>query len=132
MPAIGQTEPDPIDIAVGARIKLARAEKGITQDALANALGCSYQQVQKYEHGVNRISASMLAKVARATSTPVGFFFADFTEGVAKRKGDAIVPGDLPTQFFATDGALALASDFLNMKPGKRGRLLKVAKELVE
>lgn len=67
--------PDPIDVAVGARVRLARKTLGMSQQALAEAVGITFQQIQKYERGANRISASMLIKVARALGTPVAELF---------------------------------------------------------
>jgi transcriptional regulator with XRE-family HTH domain len=60
------THPDPIDVAVGARIRARRLELGMSQTKLANALGLTFQQVQKYERGDNRVSASTLVRSARA------------------------------------------------------------------
>lgn len=75
MPNIMQDEPDPIDVAVGARIRLRRKALGISQSKLADAIGVTFQQVQKYERGANRVSASTLAKIAKALDTPVAAFF---------------------------------------------------------
>ncbi len=58
-------QPDPIDIAVGARIRMRRKVLGVSQQGLADVLGVTFQQVQKYERGTNRVSASMLVKIAR-------------------------------------------------------------------
>jgi transcriptional regulator with XRE-family HTH domain len=66
---------DPTDVAVGARIRLARKMRGRSQQALAAAIGVSFQQVQKYESGANRISASMLARIAGTLGVPVAEFF---------------------------------------------------------
>ena len=55
---------DPIDIAVGARIRLLRKVRGLSQQALAEAAGVTFQQIQKYERGANRVSASMLSRIA--------------------------------------------------------------------
>jgi transcriptional regulator with XRE-family HTH domain len=60
--------PDPIDVAVGFRLRTLRKSKGMSQDQLGKALGITFQQIQKYERGTNRISASMLVKSARALS----------------------------------------------------------------
>ena len=60
--------PDPIDIAVGLRLRTLRKSKGMSQEQLGRALGITFQQIQKYERGTNRISASMLVKSARALS----------------------------------------------------------------
>lgn len=66
--------PDPIDVFVGLRIRMRRKTLGLTQGALAEALGLSFQQVQKYERGANRVSASMLVKTARFLDCPVSYF----------------------------------------------------------
>lgn len=67
--------PDPVDIHVGARVRLRRILLGLSKESLAEAIGLSYQQIQKYERGTNRISASMLHHIARALGVPVSFFF---------------------------------------------------------
>jgi transcriptional regulator with XRE-family HTH domain len=78
--------PDPIDIHVGQRMRLRRTMLGKSQDQMARALGVSFQQVQKYERGTNRISASRLFDVSRFLSVPVGYFFEDLTrDAVAAR-----------------------------------------------
>lgn len=90
--------PDPTDIAVGARIRMTRKRRGLSQQALAEAVGISFQQIQKYERGLNRVSASMLVNVAEALDTPVGDFFGDtpgvtgFTDGLEELMDD---PGAL-------------------------------------
>ena len=66
------TSPDPIDIEVGARVRLRRKHLSMSQSALAAALGLTFQQVQKYERGSNRVSASMLVKIAVKLETTVG------------------------------------------------------------
>jgi len=65
MPRPNQAAPDPIDVLVGQRIRARRKVLGMTQTTLAEALGLTFQQVQKYERGANRISASMLVRAAR-------------------------------------------------------------------
>src|SRR6201996_1547176 len=65
--------PDPIDIEVGGRIRARRGSVGISQTALAKALGLTFQQVQKYEKGANRVSASTLVRVARELGVTVAF-----------------------------------------------------------
>lgn len=69
-------EIDPVDRHVGATIRLRRKELGVSQEALAAAIGVSFQQVQKYESGGNRVSVSALVKIAKRLGVPVGFFFA--------------------------------------------------------
>jgi transcriptional regulator with XRE-family HTH domain len=64
--------PDPIDVAVGARVRARRKALGLSQTGLAEALGLTFQQIQKYERGANRISASKLVQTARVLGTTVG------------------------------------------------------------
>ena len=65
----------PIDQHVGERIRLRRTERGLTQEQLAQALDVSYQQVQKYETGANRISAGRIYQISRKLNVSVGYFF---------------------------------------------------------
>ena len=71
-PPVREAGPDPIDVVVGLRIRVRRKTLGLTQGQLADALGLSFQQVQKYERGANRVSASMLVKTARFLGCSVG------------------------------------------------------------
>ncbi|MCS6890745.1 MAG: helix-turn-helix transcriptional regulator [Rhodovarius sp.] len=73
--------PSPIDVHVGARVRLRRTLLGMSQEKLAEALGVTFQQVQKYERGVNRIGASRLFDLARVLDVPISFFFDDMSEG---------------------------------------------------
>jgi transcriptional regulator with XRE-family HTH domain len=79
-----------VDAAIGERIRRRRTELGLTQEQLAQRLGVSYQQVQKYERGANRISASRLFALAHRLDVAPGWFFADLdppTECVASNDG---------------------------------------------
>jgi transcriptional regulator with XRE-family HTH domain len=67
--------PDPVDIEVGHRIRIERLSRGLSQTALANQLGVTFQQVQKYEKGVNRVGAGRLTKIAEVLGIQVGTFF---------------------------------------------------------
>ena len=73
----GTGVPDPVDVHVGARIRTRRLLLGMNQETLASALGLTFQQVQKYEGGANRVSASRLAEVAEVLGVPVAYFFND-------------------------------------------------------
>ena len=73
----GTGVPNPIDVEVGGRIRTRRLLLGMNQQALADALDLSFQQVQKYEHGANRVSASRLAAMAKILAVPISYFFAD-------------------------------------------------------
>jgi transcriptional regulator with XRE-family HTH domain len=69
--------PEPVDIHVGSKVKQRRLMLGMSQDKLAKELGLTFQQVQKYERGTNRIGASRLHAISRILSVPESFFFAD-------------------------------------------------------
>jgi transcriptional regulator with XRE-family HTH domain len=73
----GTGVPDPVDVHVGTRIRTRRLLLGMNQERLAHALGLTFQQVQKYEGGSNRVSASRLAQVAEVLGVPVTYFFSD-------------------------------------------------------
>ena len=70
-------QPNPIDIHVGSRVRLRRMMLGMSQEKLGEQLGITFQQIQKYEKGTNRIGASRLQHIARVLSVPVAFFFED-------------------------------------------------------
>lgn len=103
MPNLG--ERDDIDAYVGSRISLRRSAMGLSQTALARQLGISFQQVQKYETGTNRISASRLHRVAMILGTSVDSFFP-----AAER--EAAGDGAILRQLTATADGRAIALDF--------------------
>jgi transcriptional regulator with XRE-family HTH domain len=74
--------PSPIDVHVGARVRLRRTLLGMSQEKLGDALGLTFQQVQKYERGVNRIGASRLFDLSRVLDVPIGFFFDDMPDAL--------------------------------------------------
>ena len=74
------THPDPIDVYVGKRVRLRRMMLGISQEKLGDAIGVAFQQLQKYEKGRNRISASRLLGIARELNVPIDFFFEELQE----------------------------------------------------
>lgn len=73
----GRPRPDALDVHVGARLRERRTGLGMSQEQLAESVGLSFQQIQKYERGVNRIGASRLWEVARALDVPLDFFYRD-------------------------------------------------------
>ena len=73
----------PIDVHVGSRIRLRRTLLGMSQERLGDSLGLTFQQVQKYERGVNRVSASRLFDLSRVLDVPISFFYDDLPEGAA-------------------------------------------------
>ena len=75
--------PSPVDVHVGSRIRLRRTLLGMSQERLGEALCITFQQVQRYEHGANRVGASRLFDLSRALDVPIIFFFEDMPEGMA-------------------------------------------------
>lgn len=98
--------PNPIDRHVGSRVRMRRMLAGISQEKLGEALGLTFQQVQKYEKGSNRISASRLQQIAQMLDVPVSFFF------------DGAPTGDLPAAGFSDTASTAYVSDFLATSEG--------------
>jgi len=83
--------PDPVDVHVGGRLRLRRTLIGMSQEQLAAALNITFQQVQKYERGTNRISASRLYQASRTLGVPVAWFFEEMTEQTAAASATAAV-----------------------------------------
>ena len=75
--------PNPIDVHVGNRVRMRRMLIGMSQERLGKELGLTFQQVQKYERGTNRISASRLYRIAQVLGVPVQYFFEDLPQSVA-------------------------------------------------
>jgi transcriptional regulator with XRE-family HTH domain len=87
--------PDPVDIHVGARLRLRRTLIGMSQEQLSVALGITFQQVQKYERGANRISASRLFQASRTLGVPVSWFFESMSDAAAAASATpAVVEGE--------------------------------------
>ena len=79
---VNDNEPNPVDVHVGNRIRLRRTILHITQQQMAEMLGLTFQQIQKYEKGMNRVGASRLWDISRVLEVPMGFFFEDMDEEV--------------------------------------------------
>ena len=116
--------PDPIDVAVGHRIRVRRKWLGISQSTLADHLGVSFQQVQKYERGANRVSASMLVKIAQKLDTSVG----ELVGETAAPLGDESLFEKL-----AVPGAVQLLEAFASVQqPAMRTAILNLTRSLIE
>jgi transcriptional regulator with XRE-family HTH domain len=133
---IAQSGGHPVDRHVGQAVRLRRKLLGISQQALAQRLGLTFQQVQKYETGANRISASALYGIAHALGVPVSAFF-DGLPPVPARSGD--IDGDamggraLVTRMLTAPGGVALAAAWLDLPPGPlRLRLASLAEATAE
>ncbi|RAU24019.1 transcriptional regulator [Paramagnetospirillum kuznetsovii] len=88
-------QPNPVDIHVGARVRLRRTLMGLSQEKLGEAIGLTFQQVQKYERGANRVGASRLFDLSRVLDVPVSFFYDDMSEDVKGMSPLAIAHGSV-------------------------------------
>ena len=116
--------PNPTDKHVGSRVRMRRMMLGMSQEKLGDALSLTFQQVQKYEKGTNRIGASRLQQIAHFLQVPVAFFFegAPDMPGVANSNlGSAPSPAYV-SDFLATSDGLALTKAFMRIKDAKLRR----------
>ncbi len=88
-------KPNPIDVHVGARVRLRRTLLGLSQEKLGEALGLTFQQVQKYERGANRVGASRLFDLSRVLDVPVSFFFDDMSDDTKNQAPSMLQVGGL-------------------------------------
>jgi transcriptional regulator with XRE-family HTH domain len=120
------TAPHPYDVAVGRRLRMARKARGLSQGDLAASLGlASHQQVQKYERGANRISASSLAMAAIYLGLPVDYFFADI-EGVPQAAKGPVDP--LAEDLAADPRGIALLQAWRALPTSKRNFLADLSR----
>jgi transcriptional regulator with XRE-family HTH domain len=121
--------PNLIDIHVGSRIRLRRTMLGMSQEVLAGTQNITFQQIQKYEKGSNRVGASRLQGIAEALSVPVSYFFDG--QGKAEPSGDGM--GDEVTAFMQSREGIALNRAFAAIADkALRRKLLGVAKAIAE
>jgi transcriptional regulator with XRE-family HTH domain len=119
--------PSSIDKRVGARVRMRRLMLHMTQQKLAAGLGVSFQQVQKYEKGSNRIGAGRLQQLAEILRVPVGFFFEEFpTPG--RRQTETALPSYL-SDFLASADGLALSRAFMDIRDARQRRCLVILAE---
>ncbi|MCJ7871875.1 helix-turn-helix transcriptional regulator [Marinovum sp. 2_MG-2023] len=119
--------PHPVDVHVGKRVRHRRWLVGMTQQQLAEHVGIKFQQIQKYETGANRVSASRLWDIADALEVPVSFFFEGLDEGAeAPTSGESGVPADL----LGDKEALDLVRSYYAIPENQRRRLFELARVL--
>jgi transcriptional regulator with XRE-family HTH domain len=111
-----QSEKNPTDKHVGSRIRMRRMMLGLTQTDIATELGLTFQQVQKYEKGMNRIGASRLQHIAHILQVPVAFFFEDvLADEPTQKPTRKTAPRADINEFMATKDGLALAKAFMKI-----------------
>jgi transcriptional regulator with XRE-family HTH domain len=123
--------PDPTDIHVGARVRMRRLMLGMSQTDLANAVTVTFQQIQKYEKGKNRVSASRLQQMSAVLQVPIPFFFEGLPSHAsqAKRKYEPSL-SDV-SQLFTTSEGLTLARAYVQIKdPKLRLPILRLVEEI--
>jgi transcriptional regulator with XRE-family HTH domain len=123
--------PHPVDRHVGLHIRMRRKALGISQERLAESLGLTFQQVQKYERGANRVSASKLWEIARALRTNVAYFY----EGLESEAEEAArgFMGTNTQEFLLTPEGMELAATFPRVRrPGVRRKVLDLVRAMAD
>lgn len=125
--------PNPIDKHVGSRVRMRRMMLSMSQEKLGDALGLTFQQVQKYEKGTNRIGASRLQNIANILQVPVSFFFEGAPHGpggAATGMSEAPSPAYV-SDFLATSDGLSLTKSFMRIKSSKlRRRIVDLVEQI--
>lgn len=130
--AVVKKRPNPIDTYVGSRIRMRRMMLGMSQEKLAAALSLTFQQVQKYEKGANRVGSSRLHLISEILDVPVSFFFEGVPSAVdAASANKSSQNMDYVTDFIATHEGLAMARAFSKIKDARlKRRLVALVEQL--
>jgi transcriptional regulator with XRE-family HTH domain len=130
-------QPNPIDVHVGSRVRMKRMMLGMSQEKLGEQLGITFQQIQKYEKGANRIGASRLQQIARIFNVPVGYFFENAPGSVDREPSAAGIAEDGAQSYSAMDNFLStqegiqLNSAFMRIKdPQLRRRVIDLVRSM--
>lgn len=131
---VAKKAPNPIDKHVGSRVRMRRMMLSISQEKLGDALGLTFQQVQKYEKGTNRIGASRLQQISNILQVPVSFFFdgAPHVPGSSRWEGMGEAPSPAyVSDFLATSDGLALTKAFMRISDNKlRRRIVDLVEQI--
>jgi transcriptional regulator with XRE-family HTH domain len=123
--------PNPIDRHVGLRIRMRRKELGISQERLAESIGLTFQQVQKYERAANRVSASKLWEMSRALNTSISYFYEGLSD--TPEPAGSNLPRETVQDFLMTPEGLELASSFPKIRQGRlRRKILDLVRVMSE
>lgn len=125
-------KPNPIDVHVGSRIRLRRTMLGMSQEKLGDSLGITFQQIQKYEKGTNRVGASRLQNISGILNVPVAFFFEDAPGEHAGASGMSEAGGpNYVVDFLSSSEGLQLNRAFVKINdPKVRRRIVDLVKAL--
>jgi transcriptional regulator with XRE-family HTH domain len=126
--------PNPIDKHVGSRVRMRRMMLGMSQEKLGDALSLTFQQVQKYEKGTNRIGASRLQQISLILQVPVAFFFEGaphLTEGAVNDSMESAPSPTYVSDFLATSDGLSLTKAFMRIPdPKLRRRIVDLVQQI--
>ncbi len=118
---------DPIDVSVGARIRMRRRELGVSQGVLAQHLGLTFQQVQKYERGANRVSASMLVRTAEKLETSVAHLIGETDDPSVLGSPETATQPTEVNRFLMNPDALRFLQAMNKLPRGQRAKLISLA-----
>ena len=135
--------PNPVDIHVGSRLKLRRVLIGMSQDQMGKALGLTFQQIQKYERGINRMGASRLFQMSKLLNVPITWFFDELPDTGLQRMGfnetpqeiweDAPTPPSMEAEILQKRETLDLVRAYYNIRdPKQRRKVLELLKSMTE
>src|ERR1043166_6003628 len=125
--------PNPVDKYVGSRVRMRRLMLGMSQEKLGDALGLTFQQIQKYEKGANRIGASRLQQISTILQVPVAFFFEGAPESPAPGGFAEAGTLDYSTSLLSTSDGLALAKAFMRIENSRiRRRIVDLVEEVAD
>lgn len=123
--------PNPTDVYVGSRVRMRRKMLGLSQERLGERLGITFQQIQKYEKGTNRVGASRLQAMSQALDVPVAFFFPDSTPAQAtgmNEEGSAFM-----MDFMSTSEGLELSRHFMRVRDAKtRRKIIELVRAIAD
>jgi transcriptional regulator with XRE-family HTH domain len=123
--------PNPTDKHVGSRVRMRRMMLSMSQEKLGDALDLTFQQVQKYEKGTNRIGASRLQQISQILQVPVSFFFEGAPHGSESHGAKEAPSPAYVSDFLATSDGLALTKSFMRIKDAKlRRRIVDLVEQI--
>ena len=128
---MAKKSPNPTDKYVGSRVRMRRLMLGMSQEKLGEKLGLTFQQVQKYEKGTNRIGASRLQHISQILKVPVSFFFDGAVAKPAEDGSSKPPVADYVSDFLSSSDGLALTKAFTNIKDSRlRRRVVDLVEEI--
>jgi transcriptional regulator with XRE-family HTH domain len=125
--------PNPIDKHVGSRVRVRRQALGMSQRKLAGAIGLTFQQIQNYENGANRIGAGRLQQLSQVLQVPPAFFFKDAPNVSIGRSRENVTPSSVSLmRFLATPDGTALAKAFMRLDVKLRWRIVNLVQTITD